>query len=64
VSSADTWALGANWWLNPNLKLMFDYSQTSFDGGAAELDANNVKTTKVIDRDTERVFQTRVQLGF
>jgi hypothetical protein len=43
---------------------MFDYSQTSFDGGAAELDDNNLRTTKVIDRDTEKVFQTRVQLGF
>jgi phosphate-selective porin OprO/OprP len=64
VSSAATWALGANWWLNPNVKLMFDYSQTSFEGGAAELDENNLRTTKVIDRDTEKVFQTRIQLGF
>ena len=64
VSSAATWALGANWWLNPNVKLMFDYSQTSFDGGAAELKADGTRTTKVIDRETEKVFQTRVQLGF
>lgn len=64
VSASTTWALGVNWWLNPNVKLMFDYSQTSFDGGAAELNPDNTRTTKVIDRETEKVFQTRMQLGF
>lgn len=64
VASATTWALGANWWIDPNFKLMFDYSQTSFDGGAAELNPDNTRTTQVIDRETEKVFQTRVQLGF
>ncbi len=64
VSAASTWSLGTNWWLNPNVKLQFDYSQTSFDGGAAQLKPDGTKTNTVIDRETEKVFQTRVQLGF
>ena len=64
VSAATTWALGANWWLNPNVKLMFDYSQTSFDGGATTYDAKGRTTGAIVDRETEKVFQTRVQLGF
>lgn len=62
VSSAATWALGANWWLNPNLKIMFDYSQTSFSGGAAP--SQDLQIQGSVNRATERVFQTRLQLGF
>lgn len=64
VESADTWALGANWWLNPNTKLMFDYSQTGFRGGATALNPDGNPTHTVIDRMTEKVFQTRMQVNF
>ena len=64
ISAATTWALGANWWLNPNVKLMFDYSQSSFDGGGTQYDEDGKSTGAVVDRETEKVFQTRVQLGF
>lgn len=64
VSAATTWGLGVNWWLNPNVKLMFDYSQTSFGDGGTLYNSKGVATNAVIDRETEKVFQTRVQLGF
>ena len=64
VASATTWALGANWWLNPNVKIMFDYSQTSFDGGGTIYDESGNILPGIIDRATEKVFQTRLQMGF
>ncbi len=64
VESAATWALGVNWWLSLNAKLMFDYSQTSFSGGAVEELPDGTRTNKIVDRQTERVFQTRVQVAF
>jgi len=48
------WALGLNWYLNENLKWVFNYEQTSFDGGAAG----------GRDRESEQAFLTRVALGF
>lgn len=64
VASAATWALGVNWWLNLNTKLMFDYSETRFVGGAVEELADGSLTNTLTDRQTERVFQTRVQLAY
>jgi phosphate-selective porin OprO/OprP len=54
VSKATSWAIGANWFLTKNARLMADYEQTYFDGGAA----------KGQDRPTEKVFATRFQLVF
>jgi len=54
AQEARAWAVGLNWYLNRNIKLMLDYEQTIFDGGAAG-------TT---DRQTERVIFTRAQLAF
>lgn len=64
VESASTWALGLNWWLSLNTKLMFDYSQTDFSGGAVDVKPNGALTNTVVDRPTEKVFQTRVQVNF
>jgi phosphate-selective porin OprO and OprP len=54
ASEASAWALGVNWYLNEAVKLVLDYEQTSFDGGAAGGS----------DRDDEKAFLTRIQLGF
>jgi phosphate-selective porin OprO/OprP len=54
AQEARAWAVGLNWYLNKNVKLVLDYEQTSFDGGAAG----------GTDRQTERVIFTRTQLSF
>jgi phosphate-selective porin OprO/OprP len=46
-------AVGVNWYLNRNVKVVFNYEQTHFSGGAA---AGN--------RRTERDLLSRVQLSF
>jgi len=51
---ATEWALGLNWYPNTHIKLMADYAQTYFQGGAA----------KGKDREPEKVFQTRFQYQF
>ncbi|MEY4768204.1 MAG: hypothetical protein RL637_843 [Pseudomonadota bacterium] len=53
ISAARSWAVGANWVLNQNVRLMADYEQTDFSGGAA-----------IGNRPTEKTFATRLQLVF
>ena len=48
------WGLGLNWYLNSNLKLVFNHTHASFDGGAP-LGA---------DREDEQAWFTRVQVAF
>jgi phosphate-selective porin OprO/OprP len=48
------WGLGLNWYLNSNLKLVFNHTHASFDGGAP-LGA---------DREDEQAYFTRVQVAF
>ncbi|MBK6739055.1 MAG: hypothetical protein IPG64_14790 [Haliea sp.] len=54
VQQADEAAIGVNWIITQNVKLMANYTHTSFDGGAA----------KGGDREDEEVFSTRVQLNY
>jgi phosphate-selective porin OprO and OprP len=54
AQKATAWALGLNWYLNENVKWVFNYEQTSFDGGSAG----------GRDRESEKAFLTRVALGF
>jgi phosphate-selective porin OprO/OprP len=53
ASEAEAWALGFNWYFNRNLRLMFDYEDTSFTGGAASG-----------DREDEKIFFSRFQIAF
>ena len=51
--SARAWAVGLNWYLNKNLRVMLDYEQTQFDGGAV-----------TGDRPDEKAYLTRIGLAF
>jgi phosphate-selective porin OprO/OprP len=51
---AREWRGGVNWHLNRNCKLMLDYAETRFDGGAASGE----------DREVEKVLQNRFQVSF
>jgi phosphate-selective porin OprO and OprP len=51
--SAKEFAAGLNWYWNRNMKLVFNYDYTKFEGGAASG-----------DRETENVFLSRLQLAF
>lgn len=52
--SARAWGLGLNWYLTSNLKLVFNHTHASFDGGAP-LGA---------DREDEKTFFSRLQVSF
>lgn len=54
ASQASSWELGLNWYLTGNLKLVANYTQTQFEGGAAA----------GADREDERAFFTRAQFSF
>lgn len=49
-----SWGLGLNWYLTQNFKLVTNYTQASFDGGAAA----------GADRADEKALFTRAQLSF
>ena len=50
---AESWGAGVNWYINRNVKLVVDYDQTQFDGGARDA-----------DRKTEKLFGQRLQISF
>jgi phosphate-selective porin OprO/OprP len=54
ASNARAWTAGVNWYLNPALKLVVDYEETRFDGGAPG----------GADRATARDLLTRLQVVF
>ena len=51
---ARAWGLGLNWYLNQNLKLVFNHTQTRFDGGSP----------LAADREEEKTFFSRIQVSF
>jgi phosphate-selective porin OprO and OprP len=53
---ANSWGVGANWYLNRNVKLNVDYEQTHFHGGST---AKNAVTSH-----DENVILSRVQVAF
>lgn len=57
ATKASAWALGANWYLNSNLKFVLNYEQTRFDGGAGTALAPE-------DRDTEKALFARAQIAY
>ena len=61
VKNATTWTVGFNWFLSNNVKIVADYEQTYFKGGAASTLGT---PSPVMNRPMERVFLTRFQLSF
>jgi phosphate-selective porin OprO/OprP len=57
IKHATAWAVGVNWFINQNARIMADYEQTYYDGGAGI-------TRLVSNRPSENVFATRFQLAF
>lgn len=51
---AEGWSAGVNWYLTANLKLVLNYLQTDFEGGAAA----------GADRPTEKAVFSRLQVSF
>lgn len=56
ISNEKAWATGINWYLNGNVKVVFDFEQTKFDRGAPN-------GTSTDDRKTENLFTTMFQLS-
>jgi phosphate-selective porin OprO/OprP len=53
AGSAESWAVGFNWYFNRNVKWYLDYERTRFEGGAASG-----------DREDESIVLTRFQIAF
>lgn len=54
ASKAKAWTLGLNWYLTSNLKLVLNYLDTRFEGGAAA----------GADREDEKAIFSRLQVAF
>ena len=61
AQEAREWGVGLNWYLNRSVKLVLDYEQTTFNGGAGTATAT---TYNIRDRQTEQVIITRAQISF
>ena len=74
AKKAKTWTAGVNWYLNSNAKIVLNYEQTAFDGGAGTglayntatgaSNGYNATTNKVKDRPDERALFARFQVAF
>jgi phosphate-selective porin OprO/OprP len=64
--SGTAWAVGANWWLNKNFRVLTSFSHTVFDGGGGynPLDATTLAPPATVTRQDENAVFTRVQLSF
>ncbi len=56
AQGATSWSVSLNWYLNHNVKCIFEYTQTAFSGGS--------HTTGAVTAQDERALQGRLQFGF
>jgi len=61
-SDVDSWGIGLNWLLNPNAKVMLDYTRTNFGGPTCQIDTDVRAGTKCSDH--EDVVSVRAQYNF
>jgi phosphate-selective porin OprO/OprP len=54
ATKATSFGVGVNWYINSNAKVMLNYFQTEFEGGA----------TGGLDREDEKVLRARVQVSY
>jgi phosphate-selective porin OprO/OprP len=66
ANSATTWAVGINWWLNNNVRLLTSFSHTSFGGGGGfdPLDSSTHVSPAIVSHQDESVIFTRLQIAF
>jgi phosphate-selective porin OprO/OprP len=65
ASKATAATFGANWFLNKNALIRFDYEYVAFEGGAGTSTGSGAKTVyHVTNRPSEQVLSTRFQLAF
>ncbi|MBU3694799.1 MAG: hypothetical protein FGM40_08235 [Rhodocyclaceae bacterium] len=58
----DSWGIGLNWLINPNAKMMFEYTRTMFGGPTCSIDTDVRAGTKC--KDHEDLFSVRAQYNF
>ena len=76
AKKAKSWTAGVNWYLNANAKIVLNYEQTSFDGGAISgksftaagasrnLSTSGVTAKNIRDREDEKAIFARFQVAF
>jgi phosphate-selective porin OprO and OprP len=56
AQGANSWSVALNWYLNHNVKCIFEYTQTAFSGGSHAMGA--------VTAQDEKAIQGRLQFGF
>jgi phosphate-selective porin OprO/OprP len=56
AQGATSWSLALNWYLNHNVKCIFEYDQTAFTGGS--------RARGAVTANDEMAIQGRLQFGF
>jgi phosphate-selective porin OprO/OprP len=66
ASSATSWSVGINWWLNRNLRLLSSFTHTTFDGGGRinPVDPLSIVPPATVTHQDENALMTRMQLSF
>ncbi len=65
ASKATAFTVGANWFLNKNALIRFDFENVSFNGGAGTTTGSGANTVyHITNRPGEQVLSTRFQLAF
>lgn len=67
ASSATSWSVGINWWLNRNLRVLTGFTHTTFEGGGSPALPNvnaSQSVPAIVTTQDENVLSTRLQLAF